>query len=149
MIYLAADHAGFELKETIKRHLSKQPIDFEDLGAAQIDPDDDYPDYAAVVAQKVAENLENRGILICGSGQGICIAANKFSGVRAALAWNAESARLARHDDDANILCLAGRLIDETIAVEIVETFLQTKFERVVRRVRRINKIKKLNPLKK
>lgn len=142
MIYLGADHAGFELKEAIKRHLSEQKVDFEDLGAAQINPADDYPDYAAIVAQRVAERPENRGILICGSGQGVCIAANKFSGVRAALAWNTESARLARHDDDANILCLAGRLIDEKIALEIVDVFLETQFDDAERRVRRINKIK-------
>lgn len=141
MIYLGADHAGFELKEAIKRHLGEQKIDFEDLGAWQIDPDDDYPDYAATVAQKVVEHPDNRGILICGSGQGICVAANKFRVIRAALAWNSESARLARNDDAANVLCLAGRLTDEKTAVEIVETFLKTAFDNVARRVRRINKI--------
>lgn len=144
MIYLGADHAGWALKEAVKKYFTAQNVPFEDLGAVGNDPDDDYPDYGQAVAQKVAGNPDSRGILFCGSGQGICIAANKFSGVRAALAWNTESARLARHDDDANILCLAGRLIDEKTAVEIVETFLKTAFDHVERRIRRIKKISQL-----
>lgn len=144
MVYLGADHAGYKLKEVVKKYLEDKKIPYEDLGAHESNPDDDYPDYGKAVAQKVVENQENFGILFCGSGQGICIAANKFPGIRAVQAWNSELAHVGRNDDNINILCLAGRYTDERNAIAIVETFLNTPFERVDRRERRIKKISQL-----
>lgn len=142
MIYLAADHRGFSLKEKIKSWLSTREIAFEDLGADSLDPADDYPDYGAKVAQKVAQNpAENRGILICGSGAGICVVANKFKGIRAALATSPEMARAARNDDDINVLCLASDFIPESAALAITEAFLGTPFGNEERYRRRIGKI--------
>src|ERR1041385_9116586 len=105
-IYLGADHGGFKLKEEIKNWLKEWNFGFEDMGADHYDPMDDYPDTAWPVAMKVGSEKGSLGILVCRSGQGECIVANKARGTRAALAWNEQSAHSARNDDDANILCL-------------------------------------------
>ncbi len=139
-IYLGADHAGFLLKEKVKSFL-KNAID---LGNKKLDPNDDFPMYGKKVAQAVAKKKNNLGVLICGSGQGVCIAANKIKGIRAAVAENKQDAFLARKDDDVNVLCLSGRTTSFPKARIIIQTFLKTKFESIPRRKRRLNEIKAL-----
>lgn len=142
-IYLGADHAGYKLKEKIKGYLESKKISFEDLGNKKYNPIDDYPDYASKVAKKVSLK-KGMGILICGNGVGVCIAANKFKGVRAVNASNMKIAKESRADDDTNVLCLAGRHISEFQAKKIINTWLNTKFKKATKYKRRINKIKKL-----
>ena len=145
MIYFGADHRGYKLKESLKIYLKELNFNFEDLGAKELIPDDDYPDYAALVAKKVFEDPENnRGILICGSGVGVDITANKFKGVRSALIFNAEQARMSRNDDNANILSLSSDFTDENSAKEIVKIWLETPFSYLERHARRVEKIKKI-----
>lgn len=144
-IYLGADHGGFKLKEEIKKWLTEWHYDFEDLGAKELNPTDDYPDFAWPVAEKVGSEPEAFGILVCRSGQGVCIVANKAKGVRAVVAWNEQSAYSARNDDDANILCLASDYTDVQNVKKIVETFLTTRFSGEERFTRRINKIKDID----
>src|SRR4030088_213544 len=103
-VYLGADHGGYKLKEEIKNWLKEWKFSFEDLGATKFDPEDDYPDFAWPVAVKVGSEDGVLGILVCRSGQGECIVANKAKGARAALAWNEKEAEASRNDDDANIL---------------------------------------------
>ncbi len=142
MIYLGADHRGFLLKEKIRSWLSLQGILFQDMGAEIMDAEDDYPDYAQAVAREVAKKPdENRGILICGSGGGVCIVANKFRGIRAALAMNEAMAHSLRNDDDINILCLASDFVAEDEAIKIVDAWLHTPFGNQERYKRRIQKI--------
>lgn len=142
MLYLGADHRGFAMKEKIKSWLSIRGILFQDMGAATLNADDDYPDYAEAVAREVAKKPdENRGILICGSGAGVCIAANKFRGIRAALALNADMARALRNDDDVNVLCLASDFTNERDIEKIVDTWLHTPAGNAERYTRRIQKI--------
>ena len=127
-IAIGADHAGFERKLHLIGYLQTQNIAVADLGTYTL-ASCDYPDYAHDVAAAVAEQTADRGILICGSGQGVAITANKHANIRAALCWNAEVARLARAHNDANVLCLPARFVTATEAVEIVAAFLQTPFE--------------------
>ena len=145
MLYLGADHRGYPLKEKIKAWLKQQGVSFEDLGATDLDPADDYTDYAAKVGEAVSKNpAVDRGILLCGAGAGICVAANKFKGVRSALAQNPEMARAMRHDDDINVLCLASDFLDEKTAEQIVEVWLKTPFGKEERYIRRMKKIQEL-----
>lgn len=141
MLYIASDHAGFELKEYVKRFLAKLGITATDLGAHAYKKTDDYPDFAIPLARKVAGDSSARGILICGSGQGVCIAANRIKKVRAALAWDVKSATASRNDDDANVLCLAGRMLSQKKAGTIVLSWLFTGFSGLTRHRRRIEKI--------
>lgn len=143
MIYLAADHRGFQLKEKIKQWLIKWGYDHEDLGAFELDPADDYPVYAKKVAESIVE-LDDRGILICGSGVGVDEVANKFDGIRSGLAISKEQIKSARNDDNINVLALAADFISEDEAKEIVKTFLDTEFadeERFNRRLKEIGDI--------
>ncbi|MBI1961569.1 MAG: RpiB/LacA/LacB family sugar-phosphate isomerase [Parcubacteria group bacterium] len=144
MIYLGADHAGFHLKEELKSYFAKQGISFADLGADRYDRGDDYPEYAVLVAQKVATSTAARGILLCGTGNGMAIAANKIKGVRAAVAWDAYSAKKAAEDDAANILALPARDITEQLAIAAVRAYLSEKPSAAARHKRRVNKIRKL-----
>lgn len=141
MIYLGSDHAGFELKQEVARLLRAAGQDVTDLGAIELDPDDDYPDYAFAVGQAVADNPEAMGILACGSAQGICIAANKVKGVRAVAVTTVEDAVRTREHNDANILCLSGWNLDDEALGPIVEAFISTEFTGEERHVRRIGKI--------
>jgi len=141
-IYIGADHRGFALKEKLKQTLLGEGYDVVDVGAATYVPDDDYPDYAVKVAQAVSDDLaQRRGILVCGSGFGMDIAADKYPGIRAALPMSADHAYQARHDDDANVLALAADFIPEEAAVQIMKTFLSTPFAKEERYERRIEKI--------
>jgi len=140
-IYLGADHAGFKLKESLKKFLTKQKISFQDLGNAKYDGDDDYPDFGKKVAEAVAKH-GGKGVLICGSSYGVCIVANKKRGIRAVSISTAKDAQLARQHNDANILCLSGWELRPEYAAKILMTFLKTKDSRAVRHVRRLRKIR-------
>jgi ribose 5-phosphate isomerase B len=142
MIYLGADHRGFNLKEEIKKFLKEQNYAFEDIGNFSYQLDDDYPDFAFKVSKLVAQNPESYGILICGTGNGMVIAANKIKNIRAALCLSSYLAEQARKTNDANILVLAADLTDGGTAKRIVKTFLETKFLEEERHKRRLLKIK-------
>src|SRR3989344_5273767 len=144
MIYLGADHRGFELKEKAKQWLAESGYQFEDCGAFEYNKDDDYSDFAKVVAEKVVSESSNRGILICGSGIGVCIAANKVRGVHAGTAVSSEQVKASVNDEDLNILCLSANYLPnaDIAAKEIIKTFLETKFSGEERHKRRVNKIK-------
>lgn len=142
MIFIGSDHAGYELKKEVSAYLKERGESFRDLGDSVNDPEDDYPDYAFAVAEAVTADKEASGILLCGSAQGVCIAANKVNGARAVTSHSPDESRLAREDDDANILCLAGRKQTLDEVKPIIDTFLSTKFSKAERHVRRITKIK-------
>jgi ribose 5-phosphate isomerase B len=127
-IFISSDHAGFKLKEEIKSHLSKKKLSFQDLGPFN-DDRVDYPDYAHKVANKVKANKSNVGILVCGSGMGMNIAANRHKNIRAAQCFNLKSTKLSRLHNDANIITLGSRLLTKKLAINCVNTFLNTKFE--------------------
>lgn len=142
MIYLGADHQGWRLKEKIKGWLSEDNYQWEDLGNKEYQEDDDYPDWAKKVGERVVKE-KGKGILICGSGMGMSIAANKVKGVRAGLCTNEKQCRLAREDTEINILCLAAEIVSEEENKRILEVFLETVFSPTERHMRRINKIRK------
>jgi ribose 5-phosphate isomerase B len=127
-IFISSDHAGFKLKEEIKSHLLKKKLSFKDMGPFN-DDRVDYPDYAHKVARKVKANKNNLGILVCGSGMGMNIAANRHKNIRAAQCFNLKSTKLSRLHNDANIITLGSRLLTKKLAINCVNTFLNTKFE--------------------
>lgn len=128
MIALGADHGGFILKEAIKRYLDSEKIAYKDFGTFD-EASVDYPPIAAKVAHFIADGSAELGILCCGTGIGMSIAANKVKGIRAAVCSNAYCAEITRHHNNANILCLGGRVIDEKQAVEFAKLFLNTPFD--------------------
>ena len=138
-IALCSDHAGYELKSIIEGYLESQDIEYEDFGTFSADSCD-YPDFAHPAAEAIEEGRCYPGIAICGTGHGIGMTLNKHQGIRAALCWNADLARLARQHNDANCLVLPGRFIDPATAINLVDIFLNTKFEggRHERRVAKI-----------
>ena len=138
-IFISSDHAGFKLKEDIKIYLKKKKISFNDLGPKN-DFKVDYPDYAHKVAKKVKISKKNVGILVCGSGIGMNIAANKHKNIRAAQCFNLKSTKLSRLHNDANIITLGSRLITKKNALKFISVFLNTKFDggRHLRRVKKI-----------
>ena len=138
-IFISSDHAGFKLKETIKSYLSEKKISFEDMGPYNNDRVD-YPDFAHKVARKVKLNKNNVGILVCGSGMGMNIAANRHKNIRAAQCFNLKSTKLSRLHNDANIITLGSRLLTKKNALSCVGVFLNTKFEGG-RHLKRIKKI--------
>lgn len=149
-IYLGADHAGFDLKEKIKSWLEKKKISFIDCGNLIFDQDDDYPDFAEKVAKKAVQN-KTKGILFCGSAEGMCIAANKVRDARAVAPCNPIAAKRSREHNDANILCLAGgnTLVpmlgfSALQATKTIEIFLKTNFSGEKRHVRRLRKIARM-----
>lgn len=138
-IALGSDHAGFKTKELIKSVLDQMNIPYEDLGTNSTQSCD-YPDYAHAVGNAVAKNEGELGILACGSGIGVCIAANKVKGVRAALVFNEEMAKLSKQHNNANVLCLGERTTDEKLIPGIVKAWLDTEFEGG-RHAKRVDKI--------
>jgi ribose 5-phosphate isomerase B len=140
-VYLAADHAGYELKSHLREHLQARGYDVVDVGAHTFDPDDDYPSYCLHAGARVAEDPGSLGIVVGGSGNGEQIAANKVPGVRAALAWSVETARLARQHNDANVLGIGGRMHTLDEAAEIARAFLETSFSGAQRHASRIAQI--------
>ena len=141
-IALGTDHAGFELREKIARVLTDLGHDVEDMGAYTYDPQDDYPDFARLVAEAVASGTAERGVLVCGSGVGASVAANKVAGVRAAMCHDTYSAHQGVEHDDMNVLCIGARVIGEELAREVVTSFLAAAFSGEERHVRRVAKIK-------
>ena len=142
MIYLGADHRGYNLKDDIKNFLAEKNYQFEDMGNFTYDKNDDYTDFAKLVAQKVSEKPEeNKGILICGSGVGVDIVANKFKGVRSALADDVQTAKQSREHDDTNVLSLPADEVNFEIAKQIITVWLETPFSNGEKYKRRINKI--------
>lgn len=145
-IAIGSDHAGFEVKEKIKEQLKEMNLEVEDLGTTSKDSVD-YPDFGAAVGREVASGKADEGIIVCGSGIGIAIAANKIHGVRAAQAWNEETARLARQHNDANVLSIGARVTPEEEIPKIVNAWLDAKFEggRHAARVAKISELEKRN----
>ena len=140
VIAIGCDHGGFELKQEIIKHLTKKGIDFEDFGCFS-EASCDYTDYGKAVAEAVAAGKYEKGILICGTGIGISITANKIKGIRCALCSDCFSAEATREHNDANILALGGRVVGVGLALKIVDTFLNTPFSNEERHIRRISKI--------
>ncbi len=140
-IFIGADHRGFELKEFLKEKLKENNFEVEDCGNLVYDPHDDYSDFAFSVGERVSQELESLGILICGSGAGVCFAVNKIKGIRASLIYNEKQAQMAKADDDLNVLCLASDFIDKNKAWEITKVFLETKFKNEEKYLRRIKKV--------
>ena len=138
-IFISSDHAGYKLKEAIKLHLSKNKLSFLDMGPHS-DGRVDYPDFAHKVARQVKTNKNNVGILVCGSGMGMNIAANRHKNIRAAQCFNLKSTKLSRLHNDANIITLGSRLLNKKLALNCVNIFLNTKFEGG-RHIKRIKKI--------
>jgi len=149
-VYLGADHRGFALKNKIAAYLAKREIPFEDVGDKELNPDDDFPQFAQAAALKLIdeENDTDKAILICGGGQGMAMAANRFRGVRAIVATTADDARLGRNDNDANVLSLPARILDnddDQYWQDIVDTFLNTDFAGAARFVRRNRELDELS----
>ena len=138
-IFISSDHAGYKLKEEIKLHLSKKKLSFVDMGPHNNNRVD-YPDFAHKVAKKVKTKKDNVGILVCGSGMGMNIAANRHKNIRAAQCFNLKSTKLSRLHNDANIITLGSRLLSKKLAIDCVSAFLKTKFEGG-RHLKRIKKI--------
>lgn len=142
LIYIGGDHKGFKLKEFLKNFLKNHGYKVIDVGNNKYDENDDYPDFAILAAKEVSQNtISCRGILICGSGAGVDIVANKFKGIRSVLAINAEQAKKSRSDDDTNILSLAADFINKEEAVKILDIWLKTPFSGEEKHKRRIVKI--------
>jgi ribose 5-phosphate isomerase B len=143
-IGLAADHGGFALKEELAALLRAAGHDLADFGPAAFDPGDDYPDFVVPMARAVSEKKVERGIAVCGSGVGACIAANKVPGVRAALVHDTFSAHQGVEDDDMNVICLGGRVLGPAMAWELVKAFLSARFAGSERFLRRLRKVRQL-----
>ncbi len=142
-VAIGADHGGFELKQELVRRLSGS-VDIVDKGAHELDPQDDYPDYVMAVAYAVTHGEVDRGIIICGSGVGACVAANKIPGVRACVCHDTYSAHQGVEHDDQNILCLGARVIGVELATELTVAFLMARFTAEERHVRRLKKVEVL-----
>lgn len=140
-IVIGADHAGFALKETLKKELENAGHTVTDVGAHHYDPDDDYPDFSAAVGRAVVAGEGERGILVCGSGVGACVAANKIDGVRACLCHDIYSATQGVEHDDMNVLCLGGLIVGEALAKKLVRGYLEAEFINAGRFRRRLDKV--------
>jgi len=147
-IYLGADHQGFAMKEDVFAYLAKRGYNVEDVGDRELDPNDDFPEFAQMAALKVLgdEDEDPRAILLCGGGQGMCIAANRFRGIRASVIWDAYEAKMTRNDNDSNILCLPSRVLHDEPKQwqDIIDTWLDTPFAAAPRYKRRNAQIDEL-----
>ena len=141
---IAADHGGFELKEQLKQKLKTLGHEVVDFGAFEYAPQDDYPDLVAPLARAVARGEVSRGVAVCGSGVGACVAVNKVPGARGALITDPYSAHQGVEDDDMNIMCLGGRVTGYALAWELIQTFLKAQFKGAERFKRRLDKVKEL-----
>jgi ribose 5-phosphate isomerase B len=140
-VYIGSDHAGFELKSALIRHLGSSGFDVVDIGPASYQATDDYPAYCLETGRRVVADHGSLGIVIGGSGNGEQIAANKVTGIRAALAWNLQTAQLAREHNDANVISIGARMHDEATAASFVDVFLATPFSHDPRHQRRIDQV--------
>lgn len=143
-IFIGADHAGFDMKASVKEHLEVRGYTVEDVGAHTFDPADDYPQYALAVAEAVNEHAGSLGILSCGNAEGICITANKVDGIRAGIGFSRAAAQTMREDDNANVLCIPGRIETVDDPLEVVETFLTTPFSHEDRHERRLTQVREI-----
>jgi ribose 5-phosphate isomerase B len=143
-IAVGSDHAGYELKRHIVEWLAERGVDHTDVGARALDPEDDYPDFARAVCRAVLSRECDFGIIICATGVGSCIAANKLSGIRAALCGDTFCAKYSRLHNDANVLCLGGRVVGPGLALQIVETWIGEPFGDEERHRRRLEKVARL-----
>jgi ribose 5-phosphate isomerase B len=143
-IGVAADHGGYELKENLIGMLREEGYEVTDFGDGQPKPEDDYPDFVVPLARAVALGEVDRGVAVCGSGVGACVAANKVPGVRACLIHETFSARQGVEDDDLNVICLGGRVVGPGLAWELVKTFLCARFSGAERHLRRLDKVVEL-----
>ena len=148
-IFIGADHRGYDLKEKIAKWLFEAKYEFEDMGADHLDPEDNYTIYAEKVASMVSRSAfakasADKGILLCGSGVGVDVVANKFDGVRASIGKSAEQVKAGRNDDDMNVLVIAADFTKEEEAKKMVKTFLETKFSGKSRFKKRLEDIKKI-----
>ena len=141
MLYLGADHRGFELKEYIKKRLEEDGIQFEDKGDKVLDPGDDYVDFAKLVGDEVIKDKDHRGVLMCGSGVGVDMVANKIDGVRCALVSDVERSEQSRQHEDVNVIALPADIVNKEDAYQIVKAFLETPFSGEERHVRRLEKL--------
>jgi ribose 5-phosphate isomerase B len=141
-VAISSDHAGFSLKEEVRAYLTKNGHEVVDLGAFTIDPQDDYPDFAERVGEAVRGGEATRGVLICGSGVGVCVAANKIPGIRAGMCHDTYSAHQGVEHDDMNVIVLGARIVGTSLAYELVDAFLKAKFisneERFTRRFKKV-----------
>ena len=140
-IHIGSDHAGLELKATLVAHLKSQGHDVTDHGPHEYDALDDYPDFCIPAAQATAKDAISLGIVLGGSGNGEQMAANKVEGIRAALCWSIETAKLAKEHNNANVIALGVRMHSQELCIEILDTFINTQFSKDERHIRRINKI--------
>lgn len=143
-LFIGTDHAGYKLKEELKQKLTELGFKLTDLTPNTPNPTDDYPLIAQILSQKVVAD-QGLGILLCGSGNGVCMAANKIKGIRAALGYNTNAAKWARSDEDANILCLAGQVLSPEYALTITKNFLETPFSQIDRHQKRIEQLEQLD----
>lgn len=144
MIFIASDHRGFELKQQLYQRLVDEGFKITDLGNDHLDPNDDYPDFALGVAKAVVADPQNRGIILCGSGVGVDIVANKIPGIRSALVFDVPRSKQSREHEDVNIISLPADILDEELSWEMVKTFLNTPFSSDERHVRRLQKVKEV-----
>jgi ribose 5-phosphate isomerase B len=148
IVYLGSDHGGFYLKEKVEAHLAKAGVVVEDVGNKVLDPSDDYPQFAFMAATKVlgSTDADPRAILICKGGQGMAIAANRIRGIRAVVVADEEEAKMSRNDNDANVLSLPSRVLEEDTqkAFSIIDLWLKTPFSRAERHVRRLREIEEV-----
>ena len=138
-IFLGSDHNGFHLKEKVFAYLSKRGYDVEDVGDKELDPEDDFPQFAQAAAIKVLGEDDARAVLLCGGGQGMCMAANRFHGIRASVIWDEKEAKLTRNDNDSNVLCLPSRILEDDDArwQAILDVWIDTPFAAAARYIRR------------
>lgn len=147
-IFLGSDHNGFHLKEEVFAYLSKRGYDVEDVGDQELNPDDDFPVFAQAASIKVLGEDDARAILLCGGGQGMCMAANRFRGIRASVIWDKYEAKTTRNDNDSNVLCLPARVFEKEEPSqwqEIIDTWLDTPFAAAPRYVRRNHQLDQLS----
>lgn len=143
-VYIGADHRGYRLKEKIAKWLFEKKYAFEDVGAQSLKPNDDYTLYATEVALMVSKNEGSKGILLCGSGVGVDVVANKFDGIRASIGKSVGQVKAGRKDDNMNILVIAADFTKETEAIDVIKAFLTTKFDEKIRYKRRLEDIKRI-----
>ncbi|PYV30261.1 MAG: ribose 5-phosphate isomerase B [Acidobacteria bacterium] len=144
LVAVGADHAGFSLKQDLVAYLKELGHEVQDVGAHRPDPNDDYPDYAQAVAEAIVNGQTERGVLICGSGVGASVAANKIPGIRAGLCHDTYSAHQGVEHDDMNVLVLGARVVGTALAQELVHTYLNATFTGEARHRRRVEKVKSL-----
>ncbi len=144
MLYLATDHRGLKLKNQLKQWLTGKKILFKDLGAYELNPDDDYPDFAKLLTNAVLENKDSRGVIFCGSGAGVCIACNKVKGIKSAIGFNHRQVKSFTEHDHVNVLCIASDHTKKFKCFQLVKTFLNTPYSTESRHLKRLKKIEEM-----